>query len=326
MKPLPFFAPAFLSEHGVLDWGYSSQTEALSFPAFEKWTQAEPNQVLHYLVDSRKNLRRNLKTVYPATQSALVFLFSYAEVRKRLNEEKAYRVASYALAFEGDDYHYVLRKRLQNIGEALQVTTPGLDFKISLDIEPILERDLAFRAGLGWFGKNSMLIHREWGSYFFIGSLLLNQKLPIVEPVTDVDHCGQCVRCVDACPTQAINPDTRTLNLKDCLSTFTIEMTKSVDIPIGIEKSREELFGCDICQDVCPWNQKYLGKILPAALNEKMKKWIVFFKRPLSDIKVELMMLSNRSFEKLFLGTPFVRPRRTGFLKTIDAYLQRQLK
>src|SRR5690606_23512538 len=110
--------------------------------------------------------------------------------------------------------------------------------------------------------KNSMLINRKEGSYFIIGSILLNQKLQLEETTPDVDHCGKCTACAEACPTNAIDVETRTINAPLCISTFTIEIFKDAEAPEGFDKSRGEIFGCDICQDICPWNRKPLSRVI----------------------------------------------------------------
>src|SRR5690606_21900042 len=183
----------------------------------------------------------------PEFQSALVFLFSYQEAKKWLMENKEYTVAGYSLGFGGEDYHRALKSRLQRIAESLN--RPEIKIFFSLDAQPIMERDLAYRAGLGWFGKNSMLISRKEGSYFIIGSILFSEKLEVEPNQIELDHCGKCNACAESCPTEAIDPQTRTLISEKCISTFTIETFKEAPAPDGFEKSRGEIFGCDICQD-----------------------------------------------------------------------------
>jgi epoxyqueuosine reductase len=182
-----------------------------------------------------------------------------------------------------------------------------------------LERDLAFRAGLGWFGKNSMLIHQKEGSYFIIGSILLSEKLPIIISTLDVDHCGHCVACADACPTKAINLNTRTIEASLCISTYTIEVFKDAPAPAGFSHSRGEVFGCDICQDVCPWNRKPLSRVLSELkLNDAfvhLKEW--FFEWPREKWIKFIENETNRSFKKKLFGTPFDRPGKQGWLKNL---------
>lgn len=315
MKESSVINNELLKSLGVLDWGYTEESLPATLSHFEKWTNESLHGPLNYLADHRKDLRRDLRNVYPDFQSALVFLFSYQSTKKWMLENNHHSVAAYTLGFEGEDYHRALKTRLTDIANSINLASE--DFFLSIDAQPILERDLAFRAGLGWFGKNSMLINQKEGSYFIIGSILLNKKLPIESPKLDIDHCGQCTACADACPTNAINVETRTLIASQCISTFTIETFKEIDPPSGFEKSRGEVFGCDICQDVCPWNRKPLLKV-DAILRLKepftyLKEW--FFAWPKHKLRDLIASETNRGIKKKFLGSPFDRPGRSGWLK-----------
>jgi epoxyqueuosine reductase len=317
MRQSPLLNSKLLKELGVLDWGYTEESIPHTYSHFKQWTDESQHLPLGYLSDHRKDLRSDLCLVFPEFQSALVFLFSYQESKKWMLEENQHAVAGYTLGFEGEDYHRALDTRLRKIVDSLSLSELKTFF--SIDAQPILERDLAYRAGLGWFGKNSMLINRGEGSYFIIGSLLLNQKLPLESPKLDVDHCGQCTACADACPTQAINVETRTLEAKKCISTFTIEIFKEAPPPEGIETSRGEIFGCDICQDVCPWNRKPLARIVGSLkLQDRysyVKEWL--FAWPKEKLEEFIRKESNRSFKKKLFGTPFDRPGKEGWLKNL---------
>lgn len=317
MKALLNIQSELMQELGILDWGYTEESTPLSLSHYEQWVNQEKHGPLGYLADHRRNLRRDIKNVYPEFQSAIVFLFSYQAAKKWMLEHERHEVAAYSMGFDGEDYHFALKERLEQIFSALKHDYPELGRFIALDAQPVLERDLALRAGLGWFGKNSMLINQKEGSYFIIGSLLLNQKLPLSSTAVDVDHCGQCNACVEACPTKAIEVDTRTIVADKCISTFTIEMFKEVDAPQGFDKARGEIFGCDICQDVCPWNKKPLGRIAGALkLKEKfsfLREW--FYEIPKTSLIQLIQDESNRGLRKKLHGTPFDRPGRTGWLK-----------
>ncbi len=260
-----------------------------------------------------------MKKLYPDFQSALVFLFSYRPAKKWLLENNRHEIASYALGFGGEDYHHSLKRSLTSILSSLQNDHPGLEGYFTLDVQPVLERDLAFRAGLGWFGKNSMLINRGEGSYFIIGSLLLNQKLPISQKTVDTDHCGQCRACVDACPTLAIDEHTRTLKADRCISTFTIELMKEAPAPPGMENSRGEVFGCDICQDVCPWNTKPLARTSPEFSTEKFPVIAQLFHKNPNELLNFFENESGRGIQKILEGTALARPGKKGWLKNLRA-------
>ena len=310
------FSEEFLTSLGVLDWGYTEESSAVSYKHYQKWVSDGLHDPLKYLADHRMDLREDLKKIYPEFQSACVFLFSYIPTKKWMLENNQHELAAYSLGFGGEDYHHHLQERLQKIAHFLDVKPV-----IALDAQPVLERDLAYRAGLGWFGKNSMLINRHHGSYFIIGSLLLDKKLQILTHDQDVDHCGQCVACIEACPTQAINPETRTLIANKCISTFTIEVMKDADPPQGFEKSRGEVFGCDICQDVCPWNRKPLVRSvssLELAKNFEFLKTL-FYETPKKKLQEVISSYSGRAWRKKLFGTPFDRPGKAGWLKNLKS-------
>lgn len=313
MKTSPVLDNELLKSLGVLDWGYTEDPLPHSFQRYDEWINSNLNRPLQYLSDHRKDLRQDLRFVYPDFQSALVFLFSYQETKKWMLKNGRHDVAAYSLGFGGEDYHFTLKKRLQ----AIAASIPDAQTFISLDAQPVLERDLAFRAGLGWFGKNSMLINRKEGSYFIIGSLLLNKKLSIELSPLDYDHCGQCTACADACPTNAINVQTRTLAASHCISTFTIEIMKESEPPIGYNNSRGEIFGCDICQDVCPWNYKPLARVIERLDLQSqftfVKSW--FYEWPREKLKSFIAEQTNRGLKKLLSGSPFDRPGKSGWLK-----------
>lgn len=304
-----------LDSLGVLDWGYTEESVPRSFDRYHKWTNEGHHGPLGYLADHRKDLRKDLKLIYPEFKSALVFLFSYQPTKKWMLENNHHEVAAYALGFDGEDYHHGLKKRLQTIADDLKIKP-----FISLDAQPVLERDLAYRAGLGWFAKNSMIISRNHGSYFIIGSLLLNETLNLKPRGVDIDHCGQCVACVDACPTKAINPETRTLIASQCISTFTIEIMKEASPPAGFEKSRGEIFGCDICQDVCPWNRKPLNKVMPELKLDERFKFLktLLYQTPKAALIEIIKSNSGRGWKKKLEGTALDRPGKEGWLKNLN--------
>ncbi len=306
-----------LKELNIVDWGYTEESRPLSFERYDQWVQGGHQGTLNYLSDHRKDLRDDLTKLYPQFQSALVFLFSYRPAKKWLLENKKHEIASYALGFGGEDYHHSLKRSLQKILSHLQDQHAGLEGFLTLDAQPVLERDLAHRAGLGWFGKNSMLIHRSEGSYFIIGSLLLNQKLDIKLKTVDTDHCGQCRACVEACPTLAIDEETRTLKADRCISTYTIEIMKDAPAPEGMENSRGEIFGCDICQDVCPWNTKPLVRT-PAALSfENFPSVGNLFTKSPEELIHFFENESGRGIQKHLEGTALSRPGKKGWLKNL---------
>ena len=322
------FDPGLLKSLKIVDWGYSEESRPKSFDKFNDWVEKNDHGSLKYLADHRKDLREDIKNFYPDFQSALVFLFDYSKEKKELDKiydnENQLKIASYALAFKGEDYHLLLRKSLEEVASKVKSIYPDIELKYTLDIQPVLERDLAYRAGLGFFGKNSMLISRRHGSFFMIGSLLINQKLRLEAKALETDHCGQCTACADSCPTNAIDLETRTLKANQCISTFTIEMFQAdAQIPNGYENVQSEIFGCDICQDVCPWNKRIFRKMIDhkTQLDGIQFKLIedFFLNRPVNEIVEELESWSNKKFLKVFKDTALARTGRKGMLKNLKS-------
>ncbi|MEK6625507.1 MAG: 4Fe-4S double cluster binding domain-containing protein, partial [Bdellovibrionota bacterium] len=171
------------------------------------------------------------------------------------------------------------------------------------------------------FGKNSMLIHQQKGSMFIIASLLLNQSFNFPKRVYATDHCGTCRACVEACPTHAIDEKTRTLKSQQCISTFTIELFKDAPAPSGYKNAGQWIFGCDICQQVCPWNRRetILNQTDLTSQQENLKHF--FLDRSIEQIITEIEGMSNNAFERKFKQTSLARTGRLGVLKNIKAYL-----
>ncbi len=320
----------FLGTFGIVDFGYTEDSLPLSFDFYADWVKEKKHGPLKYLSDHRKDLRKDIKLFFPEFKSALVFLFDYSAEKKKLDEfyrsheSNGLKIGSFAFGFNGEDYHKDIRKKLGNIAEALSKTGPDLKIQYSLDIHPVLERDLAYRSGLGWFGKNSMLIHKKEGSFFIIGSLLLNKTMALEKKKVETDHCGNCSLCIDLCPTDAIDMKSRTIKSDFCISTWTIEMFKEAkQIEGHPEKSSGEIFGCDICQDVCPWNKKKLSKVAERPLDNEQSELLreTFLKRPPEEIYSFLNSLSNSKFKKIFKNTPLGRTGREGMMKNIKIFL-----
>jgi len=236
--------------------------------------------------------------VLPEVRSVVMVGMNYKPAAAE--QETAARVARYA---RGTDYHDVLRERLNRLLAWVRQEVPTCSGRGVVDTAPLLERDFARRAGLGWFGKNTMLLNRRLGSYFFLGALLLD--LPLTpDPPHATTHCGSCTACLDACPTQAfVGPGV--LDARRCISYLTIELKGS--IPADLRQPLGSwLFGCDVCQEVCPWNRKAPPGTEPA-----------FLARP--DLEavdpVELLGLSPEEFRRRFRGTALMRSKRRGLLR-----------
>jgi epoxyqueuosine reductase len=179
-----------------------------------------------------------------------------------------------------------------------------------VDTGPILERELARRAGLGWFGKNTMLINPSRGSFFFIGALFTALDLEPDEPF-DKDHCGTCTRCLDACPTNALR-EPRVLDATRCISYLTIEHRSSIDVTLR-HALRDLIFGCDICQDVCPWNVRFARGPRTDAIGPRAER--------ITPDLAALLRLDDAGFRAQFRGSPITRTKRRGLARNIAVAL-----
>ena len=265
---------------------------------YQEWVLRGHAGAMKYLTDYRAGRRNDPRSLMHSAQSILC-------VGKLYNAPQPYSTAysddelgwisRYAW---GSDYHDVLREGLVRVAARLGVS----DYKICVDTAPILERSFAHLAGLGWIGKNTCLINQWQGSWFFLGELLLPLDLRPDSP--PADRCGTCTRCIDACPTQAIVAPFE-LDARLCISYYTIELRGTVpeDARAGIGN---HVFGCDICQDVCPWNRRAATTADPAfapvAMNPPLEK---------------LASLSKQEFEEMFHLSPVKRARYGGYLRNV---------
>ena len=274
---------------------------------FERWLDAGRYGDMHYLADERSRVRRaNPRLILPECKSLLVLAAPYADPKSAEASEgpgPTGRVAAYAW---GDDYHNVFTAKLQELVTFIegQVGYP-VPNRSYTDTGPILERDLAQRAGLGWIGKNTCLINPEHGSYFLLAEILLGLELdPDLPFVTD--HCGTCTRCIDACPTECILPD-RTIDARRCISYLTIELKD--DIPEALRPLLGNwVFGCDICQMVCPWNRFATEKVDVAF-------------SPRHDVPcpnlIRELDLAPDDFNRRFKNSPVKRAKRRGYFRNV---------
>jgi epoxyqueuosine reductase len=211
------------------------------------------------------------------------------------------RVARYA---RGEDYHDLLRGKLNALATWLETQVPGTRARGVVDSAPVAERDFAQLAGLGWFGKNTMLIDPGAGSYFLLATLVTDIELPVGQPLA-TDHCGTCTACLDACPTGAL-PSPRVLDATKCISAITIEDHGPISRPLR-EDVGDWIFGCDICQEVCPWNRHAPGSHEPAFQSRDDTGSL--------DL-AELLALDDRGFRDHFRGSPILRAKRRGLLRS----------
>ena len=243
--PTPTAIKAQAFALGFDDVGIARLGPADTASAFKSWLDSGYGGTMRYLHRSARK-RLDSRIADELTASAIVVALDYG------GKQPPGRVARYA---RGRDYHEVLHERLTQLAAWIsEESGAAIHTRPYVDTGPILERDLARRAGLGWFGKNSCLIHPERGSFMVLGTLLVALELE-GSASFDSEHCGSCTRCLDACPTQAFVAP-YVLDATKCISYLTIEYRGSIPEPLR-PLIGEWLYGCDICQDVCPWNQKF---------------------------------------------------------------------
>jgi epoxyqueuosine reductase len=276
-------------------------------PHFEKWLDRGYAGDMHYL-PKWAHKRRDSRLPYEGVRSAIVVAMSYG------GREPSGPVARYA---RGDDYHEVMDAQLRELHAWLGAEL-GRDVRgrAYVDTGPLLERDLARRAGLGWFGKNTNLINPTLGSFFFLGALLVELELAPDEPFAS-DHCGTCTRCIDACPTHAI-VEPRVLDATKCISYLTIEAKG--DIPLVLRESVGELiYGCDICQDVCPWNEKF-SRPLPEGSPFSAREAIAG--KDARTLGREIMEMTQEEFSECFRRSPMKRAKLAGLKRNAAVVLE----
>lgn len=303
MKLEDSLAQADLKSLGVGDYAYTEELVPQTLNHYQDWLLKGHQGPLKYLADERKTLREDLRHFFPEVKSVLVFLFPYKK------KKESQRLAGFITGFEEKDYHEVLEERLQDLGKKLQGDFPELKFKVTIDKHPVLERDLAYRAGLGWFGKSSMLIHPKLGTFHLIGTLLLSQTFAHPLRKKEGEYCGACQRCMDSCPTKAIVAP-KVLEANKCISCFTLELFKEALYPQGYQ-GQSYRAGCDLCQEVCPWNKKHLVEGQELTALEKL------FEKDDEELRGELESLSKKDFLTRFRGTSFYRLGKRGLLKNL---------
>jgi epoxyqueuosine reductase len=283
--------------------GITSPDPPAHLEVYQAWIEAGRHAGMDYLAREDAIAKRgDPRLILPDCQSILVLGTTYPTHTGEIFSNSGFRIATYAL---GTDYHSVFNERCTAMIQAIE-THLGSDFphRFYTDTGPLLERELAQRAGLGWIGKNTCLIHPKHGSYFLLAEILLGLNLQPDLPFTP-DHCGSCTRCIDACPTHCILPD-RTLDASRCISYLTIEHKGSISNDVR-PLLGDWLFGCDICQQVCPWNIRF----------SKQNADPAFQLRPaLQDAQLgDFLRLASGSWRISLRDSPLERPRRRGLVR-----------
>ena len=267
---------------------------------FYDWLAAGYAGEMSYLVD-RADAYRHPDQVMPGARSLLMMALDYRTRAPQPSRPGQGRVSCYA--WGSQDYHDLVHAKLKRLRKEVERLIPGVRVRGVIDTAPLLEREFAQLAGLGWQGKNTMLICPTAGSYFFLAALLLDVELTYDAPFP-TDHCGACTACLDACPTGAF-PEPYVLDATRCISYLTIELKSMVPLAQRSQLG-DWLLGCDICQEVCPWN-RFAPQSLEPALQPR---------EDLDGVQLsKLFYLDDDVFRATFRRTPLWRPKRRGILR-----------
>ncbi len=286
--------------------GITEPEAADAAPALDRWLDRGFHGQMRYM-ERQAPIRREPRRAWPDARSAVVVLHNYYQ-RNAGPAPGRGRVARYAL---GDDYHAVMKDKLEQLGASLVASAGTGRFHSYVDAGPLPERELARRAGLGWFGKNTMLIRPGVGSYTFIGVLLTDVALATDQPF-EADRCGTCRRCLDACPTAAF-PEPHVLDAARCISYLTIEAREPM--PENLRPlAGDWLFGCDVCQEVCPWNVRFAVETAePRYRARPAAEWPTL---------TEIAAMTERAFDEAFGETALERAGRAGLARNAAAVLE----
>lgn len=272
----------------------------------EKWLNKGYHGTMQYM-ENHFELRVDPSKLVPGAKSVITLLFNYYP--EQLQQPLAPRISKYAY---GKDYHLVIREKLKAFLERLRVVFGEVEGRGFVDSAPVLERAWAVKSGLGWVGKNGNLINKNSGSFFFIATLITDLELSPDDPYAK-DYCGTCRKCIDSCPTNAIL-DNRVIDGSKCISYYTIELKDAVIPEEQKGKFQNWMFGCDVCQDVCPWNrfskphQHAELSPIPEILNFTTRDW---------------EELSEEAFKKIFRHSPIKRSKYSGIRRNLNFVLSK---
>jgi epoxyqueuosine reductase len=293
---------------------------AISLPEahyYGHWVAAGFAGEMKYLTDHRADVRHDPRQLVSTAQSVICVAKLYngpEPYSTQLNDRELAWISRYAW---GEDYHDVLRRGLERLAGKIGEHVRGpFDWKVCVDTAPLLERAYARRAGLGWIGKNTCLINQDMGSWFFLGELLVSLA---IEPGTPPpDRCGTCTQCIEACPTTAIVPagapggPAWAVDSRLCIAYFTIELHGAIPVEARARMDNH-VFGCDICQDVCPWNHR-------APVTAEPAFWSKHFAPDLE----KLAEISEEEFRDIFRASPVKRARYSGFMRNVAVAMGNQ--
>lgn len=269
-------------------------------PRLEKWLSENRNGKMQYM-ENHFDKRLNPALLVDGAKSVVSLLLNYYP--EQTQRQDSFKISKYAY---GQDYHHVIKEKLKELLHSIQENIGEVGGRVFVDSAPVLDKAWAQKSGLGWVGKNTNLISKKVGSFFFVAELIIDLELEYDNP-TLTDHCGSCTRCIDACPTEAIIAP-YVVDGSKCISYFTIELKEN--IPQEVKgKFDDWIFGCDICQDVCPWN-RFSAPHSESLLNPKEEL--------LSFSKQDWLDITEETFSKVFQKSAVKRTKFEGFKRNIE--------
>ncbi len=293
---------------GFINAGIAPAVDSAGFTDLVKWIESGYAAGMQYFAD-RLDAYRHADGVMAGTKSIIVLAYPYPADADRTVADGQGSVARYA--WPGADYHDTIHAKLKQLKRLVAEVAPQVSARGCIDTAPLLERELAQLAGLGWRGKNTLLLHRQLGSYFFLACFLVDVELPYDAP-HHTSHCGTCTACLDACPTDAF-PAPGVLDASRCISYLTIEHRGAIPIELR-DGIGSWVFGCDVCQEVCPWNRK------PARRSETPPEQRVLDRIDL----VSLFEIVEETFRAQYRKSPFWRTRLRGMRRNAAIVLGNQ--
>ena len=274
-------------------------------PRLEQWLNQNKHGKMSYLAN-HFDKRLDPSKLVPGAKTVISLLYNYYP-KNDLTTKSGFKIAKYAY---GEDYHFVIKRKLKAMLAQLQEHIGEFEGRVFVDSAPVMERAWAAKSGLGWIGKNSLLLNKQVGSFYFLAEIISDLVLDIDGPIKD--YCGTCTKCMDACPTDAI-PSPYVVDGSKCISYFTIELKE--EIPEDVKGKFEDwIFGCDICQDVCPWNRfsrpHETTEFLPHPKLEHMEKkdWVE---------------LTEEVFRQIFKKSAVKRTKFSGLKRNIDFVMKK---
>jgi len=271
-------------------------------PRLEQWLNQHMHGKMTYMANYFDK-RLDPTQLVEGAKSVISLVYNYYP-EEDLAEADNYKIAKYAY---GKDYHFVIKQKLKDLLAYMREEIGEINGRVFVDSAPVMERAWAKKSGLGWVGKHSLLLNRQQGSFFFLAELIIDLELEYDGPVKD--YCGTCTRCMDACPTDAM-PEPYVVDGSRCISYFTIELKEQEKIPEEFKGKFENwIFGCDICQDVCPWNRFSKPHKEPDFLPDEMMRTMK---------KKDWEEITQEVFNKVFKNSPLKRAKWEGIRRNIN--------